>query len=485
MTTDAPESPAPEENFAEMLEAFSPGRRTEIRVGDRVKGTVISIGKDTVFVDAGMKIDAVVERSELLDAEQNLTCAEGDELELYVAAVGEHEIRLSRAMSGAGGVQVLREAQQKAVPVEGKVKEVCKGGYLVEVMQRRAFCPQSQIDVTPVEDPAVHVGATYQFLVSRVEDKGRNVVVSRRALLDRELQAARELFLAGLKVGDVLDGRVTRLMPFGAFIELSPGVEGMAHVSELSWSRTAAPADVLQPGDRLRVKVIGIDAPPAPGQLRIALSVKQLQEDPWLSIEDRFHEGDVVRGKVTRCMDFGAFVEIAPGIEGMVHISELSYTRRVHRTEDVVTAGDEVTVAVKGVDADRRRISLSLRDAEGDPWAEVRERFSVGQRLEGVLEKKEKFGYFIRLAPGVTGLLPMGSIRRSAAAGELEKVREGEPIAVAVGEIDLQRRRISLAPASAADEGDWQRFAPDARPGRLGSLADKLQSALSSQKKTS
>lgn len=482
--TDQPETNAPEESFAQLLEAFSPGTRSEVRVGDRVKGKVISIGKDTVFVDAGMKIDAVVERSELLDADQQLTCAEGDELELYVIAVGENEIRLSRAISGIGGAEMLREAQQKAAPVEGKVKEICKGGFTVEVLQRRAFCPQSQIDLSPAEDPSVHVGATYQFLVTRFEDRGRNIVVSRRALLSRELEAARKQYLAALNTGDVLDGKVTRIMPFGAFVELSPGVEGMVHVSEIGWSKTAQPGDVLKPGDRLRVKVLGIEPAGVKGQPRIGLSIKQLEADPWLSVEDKCKEGDVVRGKVTRCMPFGAFVEIAPGIEGMVHISEMSYTRRVNKTEDIVNPGDLVTVAVKALDLEKKRISLSLRDAEGDPWGEVLDRFAVGQRVEGVLEKKEKFGYFVRLAPGITGLLPLGSIRRSASAAALEKAKEGETLTVAVEEINLQRRRISLAPASEGDEGNWQQFSAQSAGSSLGALAEKLQNALSSQKKT-
>jgi small subunit ribosomal protein S1 len=481
--TDQPDTTAPEESFAQLLEAFSPGTRSEVRVGDRVKGKVISIGKDTVFVDAGMKIDAVVERSELLDAEQQLTCAEGDELELYVTAVGESEIRLSRAISGIGGAEILRDAQHKSVPVEGKVKEICKGGFTVEVMQRRAFCPQSQIDLTPAEDPSVHVGATYQFLVTRFEDRGRNIVVSRRALLSRELEAARQQYLATLNPGDVLDGKVTRIMPFGAFVELSPGVEGMIHVSEIGWSKTAQPGDVLKPGDRLRVKVLGIEPAGVKGQPRIGLSIKQLEADPWLSVEDKCKEGDVLRGKVTRCMPFGAFVEIAPGIEGMVHISEMSYTRRVNKTEDIVNPGDLVTVVVKALDLEKKRISLSLRDAEGDPWAEVLDRFAVGQRVEGVIEKKEKFGFFVRLAPGITGLLPLGSIRRSSSAAALEKAREGDTLTVAVEEINLQRRRISLAPASEGDEGNWQQFSAQSAGSSLGALAEKLQNALSSQKK--
>ena len=482
--TDQPDATEPEENFAQLLEAFSPGTRSETRIGDRVKGRVISIGRETVFVDTGMKIDAVVDRSELLDPEQNLTCAEGDELELYVTAVGENEIRLSRAISGIGGVQILREAHQKSAPVEGKVRETCKGGYHIEVMQRRAFCPISQIDISPVPDPAVHVGATYQFLITRLEDKGRNIVVSRRALLSRELEAERKRFMETLKTGDVLDGKVTRLAPFGAFVELNPGVEGMVHISEISWSKTATPEEVLQPGARVRVKVLGIDAGGGKGQPRIGLSIKQLEVDPWLTVEDKFREGDVVRGKVTRCMNFGAFVEIAPGIEGMIHISELSYTRRVHKTEEVVNPGDAVSVKVKGVDVEKKRIALSLREAEGDPWVEVLERFSAGQRVDGVLEKKEKFGYFVRLAPGITGLLPISSIRRSSAAAALEKSQEGDTLNVAIEEINLQRRRISLLPASAEDEGEWQRFTPNSRGSSLGSLAEKLQSAISAQGKS-
>jgi small subunit ribosomal protein S1 len=477
--SDQPDTPGAEENFAELLDAFSPGQRSEVRVGDRVKGRVISIGKDSVFVDAGMKIDAVVERAELLDADGKLLCADGDELELYVAAVSESEVRLSRAISGAGGAQMLRDAQKSGVPVEGKVKEICKGGYAVEVLQRRAFCPQSQIDLTPAEDPAVHVGAVYQFLVTRFEDRGRNIVVSRRALLNRELDVLRQQFMGALKAGDVLDGKVSRIMPFGAFVAIGPGVEGMIHVSELSWSKTAAPGDVLAPGDRLRVKVLGIDSPEGAKQPKIGLSIKQLEEDPWLSVEQRIKEGDIVRGKVTRCMPFGAFVEIAPGIEGMVHISEMSYTRRVNKTEDMVKPGDGVTVVVKSLDLERKRIALSMRDAEGDPWAEVLERFPIGKRVEGVLEKKEKFGYFVRLAPDITGLLPLGSIRRSGAAAEIEKTKEGETLLVAVEEVNVQRRRISLGASSAQDEGDWQRFAQKSPgPASLGGLAEQLQKAL-------
>jgi small subunit ribosomal protein S1 len=242
------------------------------------------------------------------------------------------------------------------------------------------------------------------------------------------------------------------------------------------------PEEVLKPGDRVRVKVLSID--PAAGEKppRIGLSIRQLEEDPWLSVEERLRPGDVVRGRVTRCMNFGAFVEVAPGLEGLVHISEMSYTRRVLKVEEMVNPGDTVTVAVKGIDLEKRRIALSLKDAEGDPWAEVIEKFPAGKRVEGVVEKKEKFGIFVRLAPGITGLLPIGSIKRSSSAAMLEKIREGETVSVAVEEVNVPKRRISLAPAGTDDEGDWQSFSPAAK-GAFGALADKLQSALAARKK--
>ena len=485
MTDPCASAPAEEENFASMLENFCPADRREIRPGERVRGRVLAVGKDLVFIDAGMKIDAVVERAELTDAEGNLLCAEGDELELFVTRVAEQEIRLSRAIAGAGGMQMLREAFRQGAPVEGRVRELCKGGYQVELLQRRAFCPLSQIDLAPVADPAVHVGATYPFLITRLEDRGRNIVVSRRALLAREREALQRQFLDGVTSGDVLEGTVTRLAPFGAFVEIAPGLEGMVHVSEIGWSRVEHPEAVLQPGERVRVKLLQIEAAGKNGQPRIALSIRQLEEDPWIRAGERFHAGDLVRGRVTRCAPFGAFVEIAPGLEGMVHVSEMSYTRRVVNSMDVVRPGEEIAVVVKSVDAAKKRIALSLREAEGDPWAEVPARFPTGRRVEGVLEKKESFGWFVRLAPGITGLLPIGTLRRHPRAAELEPLREGAPLRVEIAEVQTDRRRIALAPAFEDEEGDWRAFGENPAGERLGALGEKLRQALAGKDRPS
>ena len=467
-----------EESFADLLDAYSPGIETEIRIGDKVRGKIISVGKDNVFVDTGTKIDGVVDKAELLGKDKELAFAEGDTLELYVVALSDEEIRLSKAVTGIGGVEMLKEAYNKAVPVEGKITETCKGGFRVEILQRKAFCPISQVDINFVENPSDFVGQNLNFIITTLEQNGKNIVVSRRALLAREQEESRKAFYATLKVDSIMDGQVTRTMPYGIFVRLADGVEGMVHVSELSWSKVAKPEEEVNIADTVRVKVIGIEPDKKPGMLKISLSMKQLSDDPWNSADLQFQEGDKIRGTVTRCANFGAFVEVAPGIEGLVHISEMSYTKRILKPEDVVSAGESVTVMVKEVDMEKRRISLSIRDAEGDPWVDVADKYTIGQALEGVLEKKEKFGFFINLEPGITGLLPKSKFGRSLKSSGLEKLKEGDPIPVIIESINSGDRKISLAPDNKEDERDWQTFA-DHSASSMGSLGEKLQQAMS------
>ena len=479
---DGESSEEKEQSFAAMLDAYSPGLEADINIGDKIRGKVISIGKDSVFVDTGTKIDGVVDKAELLDKEQQLECQEGDMLELYVVALSDDEIRLSKAVSGIGGFHMLKEAYEKAVPVEGKISETCKGGFRVEVLQRQAFCPISQVDINYIEDPSEYVGQTMNFLIITFEEKGKNIVLSRRRLLEREQAKSRKAFYETLQVDNVLDGQVTRIMPYGIFVQLSDGVEGMVHISELGWSKVATPEEVVAIGDIVRIKVISIEPDKKPGMLKIGLSMKQLSDDPWETADRQFHEGDKILGKVTRCANFGAFVEVAPGIEGLVHISEMSYTKRILKPEDVVSVGETVSVLIKEVDMEKRRLSLSIRDAEGDPWIEVGQKYTIGQALQGVLEKKEKFGYFINLEPGITGLLPKSKLGRSRRSSELEKLREGEPIPVIIEAINTGDRKITLAPGNTEDEQNWQKFADDSGSS-MGSLGEKLQQAMS-QKKT-
>jgi small subunit ribosomal protein S1 len=470
-------------SFAAMLDAYSSGTKSEIQIGNRLQGKIISIGKDAVFVDTGTKIDGIVDKAELVDKDGRLPFKEGDTLELFVVSLTEDEIRLSKALSGVGGLYLLKEAYAKEVPVEGKIKETCKGGFYVEVMQRRAFCPLSQMDLNYVENSAGYVGKTHRFLITQFENNGQNIVLSRRILLSREQEASKKQYLETLRVGAVLEGKVTRLMPYGAFVELHPGLEGMIHISEVSWSRLTSPDAILRAGDAVKIKVIGIETGDKPGQVKIALSVKQLSEDPWIRVEDHFHEGDKLKGKVTRCVDFGAFVEIAPGIEGLVHLSEMSYKKRVVRSQEIVNEDETVSVLIKEIDPVKRRIALSIRDAEGDPWIEVPEKYTVGQSTQGTVEKREKFGFFINLAPGITGLMPKSNFSRSSKAASIEKLKEGDKLMVVIEAIALQDRKITLTPADANGEQNWEKY-HDNSQASIGSLGEKLQRALTSPKKS-
>ncbi len=320
------------------------------------------------------------------------------------------------------------------------------------------------------------MGKSFTFQITAFEERGRNIVLSRKKILEAERAKAHAAFFSELAVGDVVEGAVTRIAPFGVFLELTPGIEGLIHVSELGWSRIDNPEQATAVGEVLQAVVVKIETD-AKGRRKIGLSVKQAGTDPWETVAERFSSGQRVRGRVTHLAPFGAFVEIAPGIEGMVHISEMSYTRRIVHPEDVVGAGETVSVMVKDIDLGKRRISLSLKDAEGDPWLDVEERFPVGRPVTGTLEKKERFGYFIRLAPGVTGLLPMSRITRSEESGSIEKTKLGDPVPVVVDRIDLAARKISLIPAGEADSENWQAFTPEtASP--MSDLAVKLMAAL-------
>jgi small subunit ribosomal protein S1 len=469
------------EDFAKLYESFTSGMGEGLRLGDRIKGQIISIGKDSVFVDTGTKIDAVVDSAELLDKNGHLPYQIGDILELYIVSIRGDEIRLSKAISGAAGIHALHEAYEKEVPVEGKVRGQIKGGFQVDIMRKRAFCPMSQMDLIFVDRPEDHVGKTYHFLITQFEEGGKNIVLSRRELLRREREKEVKKFLQDLETGADTQGRVTRLAPYGAFVEIFPGVEGMVHISEMSWSRVEKPQDVIQAGDEVMVRVMKVETGGKPYQTRISLSMKQVTGDPWLGVEGKFQVGDKVKGRVVRCTKFGAFVEIAPGIEGLVHISEMSYRKRIINPDEVVKAGDTVNVVVKELNIPKKRISLSMKDAEGDPWLEVEGKYSVGQPVEGTLEKKEKFGYFIALEPGVTGLLPASKMKAAQKPSALEKLRAGEMVRVVIEEIHPKERKITLGPADSMEEEDWKTFTKrGGNPSTL--LGEKLRKALEEKK---
>ncbi|WDP89611.1 MAG: 30S ribosomal protein S1 [Desulfobacter sp.] len=473
---------AEEMSFEELFESYDAKMSRELKQGDMVEGRIISVGKSTVYIDTGTKSDGVVDRSELLDDNGEFPYAEGDTVKLYVVSLSESEVILSKAISGAGMAAMLEDAWRGRTPVEGKVTGAIKGGFSLDILGKRAFCPVSQMDVRYVETPEDYVGQSHHFLITRYEESGRNIVVSRRELLNEQIKEEREAFMKTIAQGDTVQGTVTKLMSYGAFIELAPGVEGMAHISELSWSRVEKPEEVVRVDDILAVKILKIENPESENP-KISLSVKQTSGNPWDNMGTSFKPGDQVSGKVVRLANFGAFVEIAPGVDGLVHISEMSHLRRVLRPEDEVQEGETVQVVIKAIDMDAKRISLSMKDAAGDPWTGASAKYAPGTVVEGTMEKKEGFGLFIRLEPGITGLMPMSNIRQSEAGAKYESLKPGETAAVLVQEVDEEKRRITLASPEQKDSGNWKQFAGAQKSASFGTMESLFREAMAKKEK--
>lgn len=367
-----------------MLAAFEgeqpKGDRRRPKVGDVVSGRVVSIGKDAVFVDLGGKAEGQLDRNQVTDAEDRLRVALGDVVEARV--VGDHggvlELRIKIARGPEAKAELVT-AFELGLPVEGTVREVIKGGVAVDVAGVRGFCPASQVDARFVEDLTPFVGQRLTFRITRYEPnpRGGNLVLNRRAIVEEEQAKRAETLRQTLVPGLVVRGKVVGFKPFGAFVDLG-GLEGLLHVSELGHGRVARPEDVLTLGQDVEVAVLKIE-PPEPrtdgkrATERISLSLKSLSEDPWAEVGRRLAEGTVVRGKVTRLSDFGAFVEVAPGVEGLIHVSAFGTGRRVGHPREVVAVGQEVDATVLVVDLERRRLSLSFGAGDGVTAADVAE----------------------------------------------------------------------------------------------------------------
>ena len=465
-------------SFAELLEGSStiPGGR--FAPGDTVSGTVVKISKDTVFVDLGGKSEGIADVAEFLDKDGNLNLKEGDRVELRVASF-RGGIHLSKAIKahGAEAIDLLRDAQRNQIPVEGRVAAVNRGGFEIDISGTRAFCPVSQIDLQFCEKPEEHVGARYPFRIMEIKEKGKNIIVSRRALLQEEQDKKAQETLSSLKEGLELEGTITRLMDFGAFVDIG-GIEGMVHVSEISHARIGHPSEALKTGQKVKVKVLKIDSDKG-GRRKIALSLKALEQSPW----ERgfpFKEGELISGTVSRLADFGAFVEVAPGVDGLVHLSEISYDRVPHPSR-VLKEGDRVEVLVLKIDEEKRRISLSIKDAAikqriVDAGGEVR--LEVGQVLKGIVEDQKPYGLFIRLPQlgmGVRGLLPMEELVQSEKSDVKKRLPRGREIQVEIISID-EKGRIQVSQKvtkERRDREDYEKFLKKEEPaGKLGTLGE-------------
>jgi len=474
----------PEEDFAALFEASLKARRFE--KGQTIEGIVVSIGPEVAFVDVGGKGEASIDIAETKDPDGNLEIAVGDRIQAVVVSTAGG-LTLSRKLArGAATLRQLEDAFQSGLPVEGKVERAVKGGFEVTIARQRAFCPFSQIDTLRTE-PAVHEGQVYEFRIVEFKEGGRNLVVSRRALLEVQQRAVADAVRKSLVAGAVITGRVASVRDFGAFIDLGGGVQGLLHVSEMGWSRIEDMSQVLKAGDEITVKVLRVDE----DKQKISLGVKQLSEDPWSRVAATYEVGQAHTGRVTRLTDFGAFVELEPGIEALAHSSTFTPTGRSGGWSSQVAIGTTAAFEILSIDADKKRIGVALLPEGSARAGGIRASASEivrGARLTGVVERHEKFGVFIFLAPGRTGLIPLSETGIAREADVAKAFPIGSQVPVVVLEIDPEGRRIRLSAKAVKDAEDAQEVreysAREATAaGFGGSLADKLRGALDAREK--
>jgi small subunit ribosomal protein S1 len=470
----------PTDDFAAMFEASIKAKRFE--KGQTLEGIIVAIGPEVAFVDVGGKGEATIETDELKDADGDLEVAVGDRIQAMVVSTSGGLTLSRRLARGAATDRLLEDAFQTGLPVEGRVERAVKGGYEVRIGRQRGFCPFSQIDIHRTE-PAAHEGQVYAFRIVEYKDGGRNLVVSRRALLEEEQKANAAEVRRSLVPGAVVTGRVTSVREFGAFVDLGGGVQGLLHVSEMGWSRVSDPSQIVKPGEDVTVKVLRVDD----DKQKISLGLKQLIEDPWSRLGDTYEVGQVRTGRVTRIADFGAFVELEPGVEALAHASTFAPTGRPGGWSKQIAPGTTAPFEILSIDAEKKRIGVALVP-EGSSRAAgagtSQSEIVAGARLTGKIERHEKFGVFVFLAPGRTGLIPISETGVDKETDVTRTFPIGAEVEVVVLEVEPSGRRIRLSAKAVRDAHDAEELREytereHARPAdTFGSLADKLRGAL-------
>ena len=429
------------ENFAQLFEESLKGFEAE--QGSIVKGTVISIENNIVLVDAGLKSESAIPAEQFKNAAGELEVAVGDEVDVALDAIedGFGETILSREKAKRHEAWIrLEKACEEQETVTGVINGKVKGGFTVEVDSIRAFLPGSLVDVRPVRDTTHLEGKELEFKVIKLDQKRNNVVVSRRAVIESENSQEREELLANLVEGQEVKGIVKNLTDYGAFVDLG-GVDGLLHITDMAWKRVKHPSEIVNVGDEIAVKVLKFDK----DKTRVSLGLKQLGEDPWAAIAGRYPEGSKLSGRVTNLTDYGCFVEIEEGVEGLVHVSEMDWTNKNIHPSKVVNVGDEVEVMVLDIDEERRRISLGLKQCKANPWQSFAEMQAKGDKVTGKIKSITDFGIFIGLEGGIDGLVHLSDISWNAAGEEaVREYKKGDEISAVVLAVDAERERISL-----------------------------------------
>ncbi|WP_272675228.1 30S ribosomal protein S1 [Providencia sp. PROV122] len=437
------------ESFAQLFEESL--QNIETRPGSIVRGTVVAIDKDVVLVDAGLKSESAIPVEQFKNAQGELEIQVGDEIDVALDAVedGFDETILSREKAKRHEAWLMLEkAYEEAETVTGVINGKVKGGFTVELNGIRAFLPGSLVDVRPVRDTTHLEGKELEFKVIKLDQKRNNVVVSRRAVIESESSAERDQLLENLQEGMEVKGIVKNLTDYGAFVDLG-GVDGLLHITDMAWKRVKHPSEIVNVGDEITVKVLKFDRE----RTRVSLGLKQLGEDPWVAIAKRYPEGTKLTGRVTNLTDYGCFVEIEEGVEGLVHVSEMDWTNKNIHPSKVVNVGDVVEVMVLDIDEERRRISLGLKQCKANPWQQFAETHNKGDRVEGKIKSITDFGIFIGLEGGIDGLVHLSDISWNVAGEEaVREYKKGDEIAAVVLQVDAERERISLGVKQLAED---------------------------------
>ncbi|EAW8184148.1 30S ribosomal protein S1 [Salmonella enterica] len=437
------------ESFAQLFEESL--KEIETRPGSIVRGVVVAIDKDVVLVDAGLKSESAIPAEQFKNVQGELEIQVGDEVDVALDAVedGFGETLLSREKAKRHEAWItLEKAYEDAETVTGVINGKVKGGFTVELNGIRAFLPGSLVDVRPVRDTLHLEGKELEFKVIKLDQKRNNVVVSRRAVIESENSAERDQLLENLQEGMEVKGIVKNLTDYGAFVDLG-GVDGLLHITDMAWKRVKHPSEIVNVGDEINVKVLKFDRE----RTRVSLGLKQLGEDPWVAIAKRYPEGTKLTGRVTNLTDYGCFVEIEEGVEGLVHVSEMDWTNKNIHPSKVVNVGDVVEVMVLDIDEERRRISLGLKQCKSNPWQQFAETHNKGDRVEGKIKSITDFGIFIGLDGGIDGLVHLSDISWNVAGEEaVREYKKGDEIAAVVLQVDAERERISLGVKQLAED---------------------------------
>jgi len=427
------------EEFEQFLKMYEPTLR-DIKEGEIVKGKVMGVTKEDVIVDVGFKSEGLISISEFPEP---INVKVSDEIEVYLDAIEDQDGQLVLSKQKADFMRMwdkVKEAHDKAELIEGKIIRRIKGGMVVDLVGVDAFLPGSQIALRQVPDFDALVGQTIQFKVIKLNKARRNIVVSRRAVLEEERQKQREKLLKEIEPGQIREGVVKNITDFGVFIDLG-GVDGLLHITDMSWGRISHPSELVALGDKISVKISDFDKNTG----RISLGLKQLTPYPWENIEERYPVGKKIKGKVVSITDYGAFVELEKGVEGLIHISEMSWTQHIKHPSKLMAIGDIVEAKVLSVDKENEKISLGIKQLEPDPWENIEQKYKVGTRVAGRVRNLTAFGAFIELEEGIDGLVHISDLSWTKRIQHpSEAMKRGEKVEVMVLNVDRENRRISL-----------------------------------------